>query len=329
MHLMILGAGIAGLACADRLLAAGHRVTLFDKGRGPGGRMSTRRAELPGGTVQFDHGAQYFTVRSPAFAAEVARWAEAGLAAPWPAAGPEAWVGAPAMNAPIKHMAGRHAVRFGHHAMGLSRDAAGWWARFEHGAEGPFDAALVALPAEQAAAFLGAHDLPMAANALAARSRPCWTAMIAFERPLAFGPDCLRHRGPIGWAARNSAKPGRKGPEAWVVQAGPDWSIAHLEEPAEAVAQALLAALAEATGEALPPPSFLAAHRWRFAMTAPGGPGPLWKPALGLGACGDWLLGPRVELAWASGHRLAGMILGSDEAEEEREPAEAEREAQA
>ena len=30
-------------------------------------------------------------------------------------------------------------------------------------------------------------------------------------------------RGDIAWAARNSAKPGRSGPEAWVVQAGPDW----------------------------------------------------------------------------------------------------------
>ena len=61
MQFAIIGAGMAGIACADALQAAGHAVAVFDKGRGPGGRMSTRRMETPLGTVAFDHGAQYFT----------------------------------------------------------------------------------------------------------------------------------------------------------------------------------------------------------------------------------------------------------------------------
>jgi predicted NAD/FAD-dependent oxidoreductase len=61
MDFAIIGAGMAGLACADALKEAGHNVALFDKGRGPGGRMSTRRMETPLGEVAFDHGAQYFT----------------------------------------------------------------------------------------------------------------------------------------------------------------------------------------------------------------------------------------------------------------------------
>ena len=36
----IIGAGIAGLACAARLAAAGYAVRLFDKGRRPGGRRT-------------------------------------------------------------------------------------------------------------------------------------------------------------------------------------------------------------------------------------------------------------------------------------------------
>ena len=41
----VVGAGIAGLAAARRLAAAGVEVTVFDKARRPGGRLATRRAE--------------------------------------------------------------------------------------------------------------------------------------------------------------------------------------------------------------------------------------------------------------------------------------------
>jgi predicted NAD/FAD-dependent oxidoreductase len=72
----IIGAGLSGLACATRLHAFGWRVSVFDKSRGPGGRMSTRR----GDDWQSDHGAQYFTARDPRFKAEVDRWLAAGVA---------------------------------------------------------------------------------------------------------------------------------------------------------------------------------------------------------------------------------------------------------
>lgn len=57
MRIAVIGAGIAGLACADELRRHDHPVTLFDKGRGPGGRMSTRRLDTPAGQASFDHGA--------------------------------------------------------------------------------------------------------------------------------------------------------------------------------------------------------------------------------------------------------------------------------
>jgi len=72
---------MAGLSCAQKLHEQGHSSVLFDKGRGPGGRMSTRRMSTPLGKASFDYGAQYFTVRNPAFIARVALWAEAGQVA--------------------------------------------------------------------------------------------------------------------------------------------------------------------------------------------------------------------------------------------------------
>ena len=79
MQIAIVGAGMAGLSCATRLAALGHEIALFDKGRGPGGRMATRRVEADGTMLRFDHGAQYFTARDPRFVEQVARWEREGV----------------------------------------------------------------------------------------------------------------------------------------------------------------------------------------------------------------------------------------------------------
>lgn len=100
MRTAIVGVGMAGLACAERLAGRGHVLTLLDKGRGPGGRMSTRRVATEAGKANFDHGAQYFMVRDPGFRTRVDAWVATGCVAPWVAAGAEAFVGVPGMNAP-------------------------------------------------------------------------------------------------------------------------------------------------------------------------------------------------------------------------------------
>ena len=58
-HVVVIGAGLSGIACARALQAAGVPVRLIDKGRGIGGRMATRRTAVAGKTITFDHGAQY------------------------------------------------------------------------------------------------------------------------------------------------------------------------------------------------------------------------------------------------------------------------------
>jgi len=62
-HTAVIGAGMAGIALARTLMQAGHRVSVFEKSHGAGGRMATRNT--PYGN--FDHGVQYFTIRDPQF----------------------------------------------------------------------------------------------------------------------------------------------------------------------------------------------------------------------------------------------------------------------
>ena len=306
----IVGAGISGLSCAAELQAAGYDVTLFDKGRGPGGRMSSRRFSTPLGEAIADHGAQYFTARDPAFVTQVQEWESAGIVAPWPDISEDVWVGVPTMNQIVRHMAATLNVHWNMRITTASQTHNGWTLSGEdQQVDGHFDILVLAIPSEQAVTILAQHDFGMAREAMLARFQPCWTAIFAFDAPLPTDASHLRDGDVIGWASRETNKPGRTGLERWVVQASASWSADCLEEPAEEVAEALLTALAKELR--LPPlqPIAQSTHRWRFAMSTGLGTGSLWNSHIGLGVCGDWLLGPRIECGWLSGRHLSGKIL--------------------
>ena len=307
----IIGAGIAGLAAARRLRAAGHDVTLFDKSRGVGGRMATRRIDA----LQFDHGAQYFTARGQSFRGLVTEWQTAGQVAEW---FDGAFVGTPGMTAPARAMLGPSLLIPGVQVAGLERTASGWRVLTSDGAvavdgNGTFSAVILAVPAPQAMPLVASAGLHLG-DIGAAVYAPCWALMLAFDGQ-ALNRSHMRPEGsPISWIARNASKPDRKPePETIVVHATPDWSRAHLERDATAAGDALLGHFRELTG-IVATPSFAAAHRWRYALVEkPLGIPCLWNAEARLGACGDWCLGARVEAAFDSGEAMAAAILGTSQ----------------
>ncbi|XP_042489175.1 renalase isoform X2 [Macadamia integrifolia] len=80
----VVGSGISGAVCASALARNGVAVTVFDSGRGPGGRMSQRREISEDGTeLFFDHGAPFFTVNDNDVMGLVHEWEARGLVAEW------------------------------------------------------------------------------------------------------------------------------------------------------------------------------------------------------------------------------------------------------
>ena len=155
--------------------------------------------------------------------------------------------------------------------------------------EGPFSAVLVTAPAPQAAELVAPLWRDAAARREAIRYAPCWTVPASFPQRLAL-PDTLRPEGDaIGWAARDRSKPGRdSGAECWVIQAGPAFSRAHLEQPGAAVVPLLLDALARHAAAPLPALRRAQAHRWRFSLLEQSLGAPcLWDAGLRLGLAGD------------------------------------------
>lgn len=306
---------MAGLACASQLAAAGLTPGLIDKGRGPGGRMAARRVAIGGVDVSFDHGAQYFTARDPAFRAALAAWQEEGAAARWPQAGEEAFVGTPGMNGPLKAMAGRLAVRWGVRAARLVQDEAVWRITTEAGETITAACVLIAVPAEQAADLLREAAPDLAAIPAGVRSAPCWAVLAAFAESLPLAASAFRGESgdAISWAARNSSKPGRAAVESWVIHASPERSRELLDLPKEAVAARLLEDFRAATGLAsLPPMLHCDAHRWLYALPQVAhSPAAHFDPAFQLGLAGDYLHSPRVEGAFLSGRALAQAVLAA------------------
>ncbi len=324
----VVGAGLAGLSCAQALLQAGHTVHVFDKARGPSGRMSTRRAEDDNGPWQCDHGAQYFTARDPAFRAEVARWQQAGVAALWdarlasfdgtawsnPATPLERFVGTPRMTTPaawlVQHLGEPALAQWQTTVQRLDHSEGGWTiTSAEHGPHSPrYSAVLLAVPAPQAVPLLAPVSPAGAALAASARMRGSWAVMLRYASPVALPWEgAFINTGPLRWVARDSSKPGRTGQETWLLQASAEWSEAHIEDSADAVTAALLAAFAALGG---PAPVAATAHRWRYADTEPAlTQGSWWGAQMRLGLCGDWLHGGKVEGAWLSGRALAQQVL--------------------
>jgi predicted NAD/FAD-dependent oxidoreductase len=319
VNIAVIGAGIAGLACALELSRADAKVTVFERSRGLGGRLGTRRQ----GNLAFDHGAQFVTARSRAFARYVEVATRAGAAAPWKPRVREderAWdepieewhVGTPGMSAFVRSLSRSVNLQTGVSVHELLQGQRGWELQTDSGRENRiFDAIAVAVPAPQALSLLGPHGRAFR-HLTDVRMAPCWTGMMAFERPIDAGTEAQRWTsGPLTWAARDSSKPQRPaGPECWVVHASPAWSRQHLDADAQEAARLLLREFATALGLSLPPPVFLLAHRWRHAFVEQ----PLGLPCLvdeeiAAGACGDWCIAPRVEAAYDSGRTLAHSLL--------------------
>ena len=71
----------------------------------------------------------------------------------------------------------------------------------------------------------------------------------------------------------------------------------------------LLAAFREVTGIGAVSPRHIEAHRWRYALvTEPVGQPALFDAASGLGICGDWCLGGKVEAAFLSGRAMVELL---------------------
>ncbi len=312
MTVVVVGAGIAGAACAQALQAAGAPVRVLDRGRRPGGRMAVRRVQ--GHAV--DLGASYLTVSDPRFGAVVDDWQQRGLARAWTdtfhVAGPQrlrerkpgpvrygATDGLRALVADLLtglDVTQEHEVR----TVGPGPTVDGE----------PVDAVVLAMPDPQAQRLL---DPALAAELEAVRDR-AWEPVLALaagwaQRSWSADFDgCFVHDSDaLGWIADDGR---RRGDAAPVLVAHSTSALAarHLGDP-DAAGPELLAATRQIL-QIDRAPAWSHVQRWTYARPAAGREEPFHLGPARVGLCGDGWGAPKVETAWLSGH-LLGQALAA------------------
>lgn len=181
-QIAVIGAGLVGASCARALADAGLGVHLFDKSRGVGGRLATRRLHWAGQqgqaqSVEVDRGAVGFQAQALAFQAFAKRHVERGVLALWqPKLAPEGlhdahaqaslYLPAPHMPTLCRHLLEGLPQTLAWPVDSLHRVASVWLVQADHAVHpAPFDAVLLALPQAQASALLGPHRADWARHA--------------------------------------------------------------------------------------------------------------------------------------------------------------------
>ncbi len=321
-RVLVVGAGISGVACARRLQEHGVAVEVLDRGHRVGGRMSSRT--LAGRPV--DTGASYFTVSDDGFAAVVTDWQRRGLAHEWT----DTFSLLPVPDGRHDPETKQGPVRWG--APGGLRSlvedlATGLDVRHEevrqvgHGDEcalvdGRANAGVVlAMPDPQARRLLCA-GLGRVAGLLEREFAPT-LALSAVYAERDWDPAQGRFDGGfvnddevLSWVADDGRRRGDDAP-VLVAHSTPDFAASRLEDPA-ASRDELVAALARVMRLDAPPVE-THVQRWSFAKPTGEREAPFLLEEVGrapLAVCGDgWGPVSKVEGAWVSGTRLADALV--------------------
>jgi hypothetical protein len=318
--LAIIGAGIAGITLA-RQLQGSAEVSVFEKSRGFGGRMSTRRT----GSYQFDHGAQFFTARSKQFQSliddcmaenQIQAWLPQILTLdtqkkPFKREWSEPhYVATPSMNSLCETLALGLNVTLDTQVASIDALAQGWLLKDPAGERlGHFDWVISTLPAPQAKELLPdcfAYKSELSTTDFS----PCFSLMLGFEstHELNFDAAVVRNS-PLSWIASNSSKPGRPASFSLMVHSDNAWARTQLESNIDDVRHRMLEALDKLMGDSLPLPNHIAIHHWEYANAETSCEESfLLDESNRLAACGDWCGGNRVEDAFLSGLKLGEQL---------------------
>lgn len=319
----IIGAGFAGLSIAH-LLKNAAEITLFDKARGVGGRMATRRSDH----YVFDHGAQYFTARTEAFQNFIRPLMKENIITPWHASYAKirdsniiesrSWkhdlpryIGINGMNKVAKYLAKSFSVHL--RTTITSLDHHGQWQLMDANAQrhGPFDLVIMTLPAPQASALLPT-TFQYYRDIQPVKMLGCYALMLGFAKkiPLAFEAAHVIDSD-LSWIAVNSSKIKIPDPFTLIVHSSSDYAEKNLTTDDHTVLKHMLETTHKTIGHDLEGADCKILQRWRYASnTEPSSQAAFFDPKLKLGVCGDWCFGGRVEGAFSSAHSLANMIKG-------------------
>ena len=330
---IVIGAGMAGLTCAQQLKQAGLDVTIVEKSAGVGGRMATRR--LQGTWV--DHGAQLISVKSDDFGRFIRKLQEKSIVKEWTrnvyqlsASGlrpPDADTRHPryccpmGMTAIAKYLASEIPIINNARIVGVSHTASKWQLVTDRQEILETSAIVSTIPAPQ---FLPIFEEVLAAapsflQALqSVKFAPSVTIMAGYNASYAIPVEwqaikCIED--PIlDWISYDSSKhPDKAIQPVFVLQSTAEFAKQSMEElDLEIAGKPLLNQVGRLLAKWLASPEWWQVHRWRYALAEESLGVSCLSTAipLSLVCAGDWCAGKNIEAAFHSGIAAAESAIG-------------------
>lgn len=324
----IIGAGLAGITAANTLKQHAE-VTIFEKSRGVGGRIATRRAT----PYCFDHGAQFFTIRTKEFKSFCTPMIEQGIIKSWDGNFVEienkqitqrrSWnqdnphyVGSPSMNAIAKYISNDLNIKLETQICSISKNNKGWsLLDIKQNTQGEYDWVIIAAPIKQAQDLLNTSSLsrPLSSSPEIEQitMQGCFSLMLGFKEPLSIGFDAaLVKNENISWISVNSSKPDRNKEFSLLIHSTNNWADQHIDDDRQQVLEYLCNHSSEIVGHDLTKAIHKDIHGWRYAnIGKQRGNKFLINKETNIAMCGDWFIQGRIEAAFISGNELAKKIV--------------------
>ncbi len=335
VDIAVIGAGLAGLTCAQKLQQAGHSVIVVEKSRGLGGRLATRRLAK----THADHGVCYIQPQQAAFQQFIQTLCDQGIVHTWtdgihtldtagnlhaPSRQATCYAAPHGATAIAKHLAQDLEVLRAQKVVALTPLENAWQLQSEDATlELSARQVVMAIPAPQAVeivAPIAGFDPQCLTQLRAVEFAPTITAIAAYPKTLQSqaqqlpwrGIQCLDHA-ELSWIGLDSSKQIDPVQPTLIVHSSAKFAAAHQHsDDLSAIGQRLLDRAAT-LADWIAHPEVLQVHRWRYALAQ----NPLSETFLKARAhaplwfCGDWCGGDRLEAAYLSGTAIGQAVLAN------------------
>ena len=321
-HIAVIGAGLSGITIAS-IIKEKFKVEVFEKSRGVGGRMSTRKET----SFIFDHGAQFFKIKTPDFKNYLSESFSQQIIQPWNFRlayfdgqnlrkikfikdEDKFYVGVPNMNSIVKHLSKKCNVILNTKIERIINENDKWNLYDQNKKSyGSYDLVVLSLPAQQSLKLITkkVSFYPLIEKI---KMKGCFSLMVGMSEPLNLDYDAaLIENEDIAWFAVNNSKPFRMNNYCLLINSSYEYASKNINTSKDKVLKHLLNISSEFINYDLSKSNMIKIHKWRY-VEAKCSPKENYfiDHKEKVAACGDWFINSRVEGAFLSANELAKKI---------------------
>tara|TARA_B100000963_G_scaffold356256_2_gene376014 strand:+ start:522 stop:1499 length:978 start_codon:yes stop_codon:yes gene_type:complete len=322
-NIAVVGAGMAGITIAS-MVNGKFNVDVFEKSKGVGGRMSTRK-ETP---FIFDHGAQFFKIKTSDFKNYLSELFSQQIIQPWNFRlayfdglnlskikfikdEDKFYVGVPNMDTIIKHLSKNCNVILNTKIERIIKENDKWNLYDQNKKSyGTYDWVVLSLPARQSLELI-TEKISFYPLIEKIQMKGCFSLMVGMSKSLNLDYDAaLIENEDIAWIAVNNSKPSRMNNYCLLINSSYEYASKNINTSKNKVLKHLLNVSSKFVNYDLLKSNMIKIHEWRYveAKCTPKEDYFIDQKEK-VAVCGDWFINSRVEGAFLSANQLFKEII--------------------